>query len=79
MVGEVIGEMEGGDWGQGAAMETAAFVLDQGGRWVAPAGWVRQGGSLDGTRNNPWYGLFPQEWLDGAWEGTGGADQAGEA
>ena len=29
VVAEVIGEMEGGDWGQGSAMETA-FALDQG-------------------------------------------------
>ncbi len=38
-----------------------------------------QGDSLDGTRTNPWYGLFPQEWLDGGEEGAGGAEQAGAA
>ncbi len=75
---EVIGEMEVGDWDQSPAME-AAFTLDQGGGWVAPTGWVGQGGSLDGTRANPWYGLFPQAWLDGAWAGAGGAEQAGAA
>ena len=47
----MIGEMEGEDWGQGPAME-AAFALDEGGRWVVPAGWVGQGGALDGTRDN---------------------------
>jgi hypothetical protein len=76
VVAEVIGEMEGEDWGQGSAME-AAFALDPGGRWVAPAGWMGQGGSLDGTRGNPRYVLFPHEWLAGVWAGTGGADKAG--
>jgi hypothetical protein len=40
---------------------------------------VGQGGSLDGTRINPWYGLFPQKWLDGGGESAGGAEQAGAA
>ncbi len=46
-----------------------AFAQTQDGCWAAPAGWVRQGGALDGTRGNPWYGLFPQELPDGLWPG----------
>ena len=77
-VAEVTEEMEVGDGDHGPTMGEA-FLLDQGGGWVAPAGWEGQGGSLDGTRTNPWYGLFPQEWLDGGGEGAGGAEQAGAA
>ena len=75
---EVIGEMEDGTWDQGPSMR-AAFMLDQGGGWAAPTGWVGHGGSLDGTRTNPWYGMFPQEWLDGVGEGGGDPEQAGSA
>ena len=57
----------------------AAFMLEQGGGWAAPTGWVGHGGSLDGTRTNPWYGMFPQEWLDGVGDGGGDPDQAGLA
>ena len=47
--------------------------------------WVGQGGSLDGTstRINPWYGLFPQEWLEGGgsecWRGGAGRGGVGTA
>ncbi len=60
---------------------SAAFMLDQGGGWVAPTGLVghASGGSLDGSRTNPWYGMFPQEWLDGVGEGGGDPEQAGSA
>ena len=44
----------------------AAFAQTQDGRGVAPARWVGQGGAFDGTRGNPWYGLFkfPQSIVD---------------
>jgi hypothetical protein len=74
----VMGEMEVGDWDQGPAM-SAAFSLDQDGGWAAPTGWVGEGGPLDGTRSNPWYGLIPQERSDGEGLGTGGTEQAGAA
>jgi len=67
-----------GGGGVGPPLEEA-FVLDSVGGWVAPVGWVGQGGSLDGSRINPWYGLFPQEWLDGGGESAGGEEQAGVA
>ncbi len=63
---EGIAEMESAEWGQGSAM-IAAFALAPNGSWAAPAEWVGQRGALDGTRGNPWYGLFPHEWLDGTW------------
>ncbi len=65
-----------GDWDQGLVM-SAAYMLDQGGGWIAPTGWVGHGGSLDGSRTNPWYGLFPQVWLDGVGEDGGDPEQAG--
>ncbi len=37
------------------------------------------GGSLDGSRTNPWYGMLPQVWLDGVGEGGGAPEQAGSA
>jgi hypothetical protein len=74
-VAEVTKEMAVGDGDHGPTLGEA-FLLDQDGGWVAPAEWVGQGGSLDGTRINPWYGLFPQEWLDGGGESAGGAEQA---
>jgi hypothetical protein len=83
-VAEVTGEMEDGDWDQGPSM-SAAFMLDQGGGWAAPTGWVGHGGSFDGSRTNPWYGMFLKSGWTG-WEreavtpirqgqrGSGGAD-----
>ncbi len=77
-VAEVIGEMEDGTWDQGPSMR-AAFMRDQGGGSAAPTGWVGHGGSLDGSRTNQWYGMFPQECLDGVGEGVGDPEQAGSA
>ena len=76
VVAEVIGEMEDGSWDQGPMMR-AAFMHEQGGGWAAPIGWVGHGGSLNGSRINPWYGLFPPEWLDGVGEDGGDPERAG--
>ena len=50
---------------------------EQGGGWAAPIGWLGHGGSLNGSRINPWYGLFPPEWLDGVGEDGGDPERAG--
>ncbi len=76
VVTEVIGEKEDGSWDQGPMMR-AAFMQEQGGGWAAPIGRVGHGGSLDGSRINPWSGLFPPEWLDGAGEEGGDPERAG--
>jgi hypothetical protein len=55
-----------------------AFRRTQAGAWVAPAGWAGKGGPMDGTVINPWYGLFPQEWVDGLSTGEGAARRSGE-
>ena len=46
--------------------------------WVAPAGWAGKGGPIDGTEINPWYGLFPQEWVDGSSTGEIDIHRSGE-
>ena len=78
VVTEVSEEMAVGGGDDGPALG-GFFSLDPDGGWIAPTGWVGQGGSLDGTRINPWYGLFPQSWLEGGGESAGGAEQAGAA
>ena len=41
-------------------------------------GWdIMAGHSTVLRRTNPWYGMFPQEWLDGVGEGGGDPDKAG--
>jgi hypothetical protein len=38
------------------------FVLTEG-CWKSPPGW-ENGGAKAGLHANPWYGLFPTDWLD---------------
>ena len=55
-----------------------AFSRTQAGAWVAPAGWAGKSRPMDGTAINPWYGLFPQEWLDGQSTGEDDAHRSVE-
>ena len=72
-----IKELDKGE--RGHTEEVAeAFRRTQAGAWVAPAGWAGKGGPMDGTVINPWYGLFPQELVDGLSTGEGDARRSGE-
>ena len=64
VVKATIKESDRGEWGHWEEV-LEAFRRTPNGTWVAPAGWAGKGGPMDGTVINPWYGLFPQEWVDG--------------
>ncbi len=65
VVKAAIGKLDIREWGRREEVETA-FSRKPKGNWVAPEGWAGKGGLMDGTLVKPWYGLFPQGWLDGA-------------
>jgi hypothetical protein len=44
------------------------MAVDEEGRWSTPPGWDKGDPSLDGRTANPWYGLFPREWLQDLYE-----------
>jgi hypothetical protein len=77
VVKATIKELDRGEWGHREEV-SEAFRRTPAGTWVAPAGWAGKGGPMDGTVINPWYGLFPQEWVDGLSTGEGDGHRSGE-
>ena len=47
-----------------------ALEMLGGSQWRPPVGWEGEGAKA-GTASNPWYGIFPSEWLD-VWCGAEG-------
>jgi hypothetical protein len=72
-----IKELDRGEWEHREEV-SEAFRRTLTGTWVAPAGWAGKGGPMDGTVINPWYGIFPQEWVDGSSTGEGDGHRSGE-
>ncbi len=77
MVKATIKDLDRREWGHREEV-AAAFRRTQAGKWVAPAGLAGKGGPMDGTVINPWYGLFPQEWVNGSSTGEGDGHRSGE-
>lgn len=55
-------------WQEAWKYISAIMVVDEEGRWRTPPGWDKGDPSLDGRAANPWYGLFPWEWLPAFYE-----------